>query len=303
MCKLIIYIFIGYIMDIYFDLKKFASESIHACIAACGKVDRLIEKFNDVDLPDENILKLNAGISGDTQPESRDAMIAKGTFEWLRDILQDPASFSLSNTSVKTLHRKIFKYSSRDDGTRGHYRTDLNDELNELFDQTKKALLSDDHHPLFVISLFRVSFINMMPFVTGNAQMANILSYVLLINSGYPFVSQLPLIASLKNTAGNVSREALPLLARNLFSLLSSHRPNAPDLEPPNSQTYLNSRRQNLLNCISKNAPLKISDIMGFFPGINRNTLKKDLLFLRAGKFISARGEGRGMVYFFSRDH
>ncbi len=289
-------------MDIIINLKQFSSESIHACVTACGQVDRMLYKFDDTVFSDENILKLNAGFIDGFDPESRDAMIAKGTHEWLRDFHKNPTSFSLSNTSIKALHRKIFKYSSRDDGTRGRYRTDLDNELKDYFDMIKKALISNEYHPLFVVSLFRISFINMIPFITGNAQTANILSYVLLINTRYAVVSQLPLIASLNITDGVTSRDQLPLLARNLFFLLSSHRPLAPNpathtLRGPNPNTYLNPRRQSLLNCISKNAPLKISDIMSFFPTESRNTIKKDLLFLREGGLILASGEGRGMTY------
>ncbi len=289
-------------MDIYFDLKSFSSESIHACIAAGGKVDRLLYKFNGNSFPSENILKFNAGASDNIDPRSRDAMIANGTLEWLQDFHESPTAFILSNTAVKALHRKIFKYSSRDDGARGRYRTDLDDDLKDLFDEIKKALRSDDYQPLFVISLFRLFFIDMMPFITGNAQTANILSYVLLFNAGYTIVSQLPLIASLNNTNGVASHDPLPLLARTLYSLMSSHLPNTPTLRTSQSYVYINPRRQSLINCISKNAPLKISDIMTFFPTESRNTVKKDLLFLRENGLVLSNGEGRGMVYFVSHD-
>ena len=289
-------------MDIYFDLKSFSSESIHACIAAGGKVDRLLYKFNGNSFPSENILKFNAGASDNIDPRSRDAMIANGTLEWLQDFHEGPTAFILSNTAVKSLHRKIFKYSSRDDGARGRYRTDLDDDLKDLFDEIKKALRSDDYQPLFVISLFRLFFIDMMPFITGNAQTANILSYVLLFNAGYTIVSQLPLIASLNNTNGVASHDPLPLLARTLYSLMSSHQPSTPTLRTSQSYVYINPRRQSLINCISKNAPLKISDIMTFFPTESRNTVKKDLLFLRENGLVLSNGEGRGMVYFVSHD-
>ena len=64
-----------------------------------------------------------------------------------------------------------------------------------------------------------------------------------------------------------------------------------------NSQPYLNSRRQSLLKCIDKNSPLKISDIMAFFPDQSRNTIKKDLIFLKEKKLILSIGKGRGVTY------
>ncbi len=288
-------------MDIIFTLKQFSAESIHACMAACGQVDRTRQSDDQSLPPNLLILKENAGLIPVPEPRSRDAMIAKGAYEWLQELHATDKPFSLSNTSVKALHRKLFKYSPRDEGTRGNYRTDLDDKMKSLFGKTKDVLDRQDRHSLFVISLFRVAFIDLMPFITGNAQCANLLAYALLVNNNYPIVSQLPLIASLNSTNSSAPRDSLPLLVNNLFSLLSSYHPNTPNSHTPNPQIYLNPRRQSLLTCINENAPVKISDIMAFLPDQSRNTIKKDLLFLKEKKLIFAQGQGRGMVYFFSK--
>jgi len=285
-------------MDIIFTLKQFSAESIHACIAACGQVDRTHQSDDQSLPPNLSILKENAGLIPVPEPGSRDAMIAKGAYEWLQELHATDKPFSLSNTSVKALHRELFKYSPRDEGTRGNYRTDFDDEMKSLFEKAKDVLDRQDRHSLFVISLFRVAFIDLMPFITGNAQCANLLAYALLINNNYPLVSQLPLVPSLNNPDSEFPQDPLVILPDALSKLLNDI--DQKKLAQPstlNSRPYLNSRRQSLLKCIDKNSPLKISDIMAFFPNQNRNTIKKDLIFLKEKTLLLSIGEGRGMTY------
>ncbi|MEA3392302.1 MAG: hypothetical protein U9Q91_04925, partial [Candidatus Marinimicrobia bacterium] len=268
-------------MDTTLNIKSFSAKSIHACVAACGRVDRAYQDDDQSLPPNLSVLKENAGLTPAPEAESRDAMIAKGAYEWLQELHVTDRPFSLSNTSVKALHRKLFKHSPRDEGTRGNYRTDLDDEMKSLFEKTKDALDRQDRHTLFVISLFRVAFIDLMPFITGNAQCANLLTYALLINNNYPLVSQLSLVPSLNNPDSEFSQDPLVVLPNAFFKLLDDiDQKKLAQSSTLNSQPYLNSRRQSLLACINKNAPLKISDIMAFFPDQSRNTIKKDLLFL-----------------------
>ncbi|MCF7831959.1 MAG: hypothetical protein K9N05_00085 [Candidatus Marinimicrobia bacterium] len=287
-------------MDMYFDLSKYDSEDLHACMAACGQIDRLGFYSKDKVIADLNVMKENAGLIPAPVPGSRNAMIATGAFEWLKELHKNEI-FSLSNTSVKALHRKLFKYSERDEGSRGNYRTDLDEDMKTLFEETKKYLRDPGRHPLLIISLFRISFIKLMPFITGNAQCANFIAYALLISNTYPRVSQLPLIASLNNPDSAFIQDSPVTLPAILLELLTTRSRALPTPEhtpqSSHSRTYLNSRRQSLLKCIEKNAPLKISDIMTFFPDQSRNTIKKDLLFLRENMMVDAKGEGRGVIY------
>ena len=285
-------------MDTTLNIKSFSAESIHDCVAACGRVNRAYQSDDQSLPPNLLILKENAGLIPVPEPGSRDAMIAKGAYEWLQEFHAGDKPFSLSNTSIKSLHRKLFKYSPRDEGTRGNYRTDLDDKMKLLFEETKDALDRQDRHTLFVISLFRVAFIDLMPFITGNAQCANLLAYALLINNNYPIASQLPLVPSLNNPDSEFSQDPLVILPDVLSKLLKDiDQKKLAQSSTLNSRLYLNPRRQSLLKCIDKNSPLKISDIMTFFPNQNRNTIKKDLIFLKEKTLILSIGEGRGTTY------
>ncbi|MEA2077094.1 MAG: hypothetical protein U9O95_03655 [Candidatus Marinimicrobia bacterium] len=290
-------------MDIYFNLKQFSPDSILSCIAACGRVDRAYQKPHDILTPDPVLLKQNAGITPGADPDGRNAQISQGAFECLEFLHKNTRHFSLSNTSVKDLHKRMLKHSPRDSEHRGAYRSDLDKTMQELYDSTRDALSRKDRHPLFTVALFRLNFIDLMPFITGNAQLANILSYVLLKDHGYPIVTQLLLIAKLNDPPKNISKDILTQLPDTLSHLLSKASKikymSSPAASPalPLSRSYLNPRRQKLLQHITRNAPLKISDIMTFFIDESRNTIKKDLLFLREKELILAKGEGRGMVY------
>jgi len=282
-----------------FDIKNYNSEHVLTCVSYCGKIDRMIHKFRKEIPANEKSLRINAGFRNDLEPGSRDEMVAKGTLEWLIEFHKDPLSFSLSSTAVKVLHRRVFKYSSRDGGTRGHYRTDLDKTMKAIFETTKQDLGPYDRHPLFTISLFRISFIDAMPFVTGNLLCANLIAYALLCQNGFALVSQLPLLASLDSTDSNDSKDRLSILPKTIFKLISRAPESAHTADPEirTHDTYLNPRRKSLLKYIQKNAPLKISDIMTAFPNESRNTIKKDLIYLRENEVIVAMGKGRGMIY------
>ncbi|MCK4530378.1 MAG: hypothetical protein KAU44_04305, partial [Candidatus Marinimicrobia bacterium] len=95
-------------MDTTLNIKSFSAKSIHACVAACGQVDRACQSNSQTLPPNLSVLKENAGLITRLEAGSRDAMIAKGAYEWLQELHATDKPFSLSNTSVKALHRKLF---------------------------------------------------------------------------------------------------------------------------------------------------------------------------------------------------
>lgn len=289
-----------YIMDIYLKSTWFTADSIQSCIAACARVDRFSADLSGSAATNIHAISENAGYKNTLIPGSREALIAKGTQELLENFHAGESPFSLSNTSVKVLHRHLLKYSPRDTEYRGRYRATPDKELHTLFETAQTALSRPDRHPLFTISIFRAVFIRIMPFISGNVLLANILSYFLLFLNGYPFVAQLPLINMLNNPPKVISSEPLVMLPEAISSLLEEYHllfPVPQDIQGAGRSPYLNPRRRELLYCVIKHSPLKISDIMQHLPEQNRNTIKKDLLFLRENKMISARGDGRGTVY------
>lgn len=290
-------------MDNYFKLNNCNEEELHLLIRCCAIVDRFQGAWQTmhpgVCVPDLEMLRWNAGFNKigptDEKPESRDEQIARGALELLHDAQEYINSFSLTNTTVKNYHRRLLQHSPRDAEHRGTFRTNLDMDMQELLEITRDLLQSPNRHSLVIIAFFRAAFIKVMPFMAANAQLANIISYLLLLQNGYVFVSQFPLIAAMDNPPEKYSRHAICLLPETLALLIQSG--DMPKGQTRKIASYLNPRRKNVLEYIRNYAPVKISDIMTHFPNESRNTIKKDLLFLRESDLITVNGEGRGMVY------
>ncbi|WP_372473871.1 hypothetical protein AB4865_00975 [Capnocytophaga sp. ARDL2] len=65
---------------------------------------------------------------------------------------------------------------------------------------------------------------------------------------------------------------------------------------------YLNEQQELIKSFISKNQPIKISDLAKFFPDISLSTLKKDLQYMRSEKNLTMIGQGKGSVYIINED-
>ena len=286
-------------MDINLLIKQLGAESIHAFMKALDRLSPFVYGVtSETGEPDRTIIKANAGFHPDIAPGSRDEMIAKGCFEWLNSLSQNDNGFLLSNKRVKELHRKIFIYSERDQGTCGNYRAPLDEKMEAIYETTNEQLKQDDRHPLFTISLFRTAFLEAMPFVTGNGLIANLISYALLLDHGYGFVINLPLVASLNNASSSPAKNQLTIIPEELSRLIEDRFIiNRPSSLQKNNVAYLNPRQTVLLEIIRQYAPVKISDIMNHMPDENRNTIKKDLVLLKQFSLVITKGEGRGVLY------
>ena len=60
---------------------------------------------------------------------------------------------------------------------------------------------------------------------------------------------------------------------------------------------YLNDRQKRIRNFIKEKKAVKVQDIDKQFPDISRNTIKKDLQYLKNEKFIDQMGQNKGTVY------
>ena len=62
-------------------------------------------------------------------------------------------------------------------------------------------------------------------------------------------------------------------------------------------RNYLSPRQKKIKEYVKDNQPVKFSDIANNFKEINKNTLKKDLQYMKRDKEIKALGERKGTVY------
>ncbi|MBW6457746.1 MAG: hypothetical protein K0B52_01145 [FCB group bacterium] len=237
------------------------------------------------------MLLLNAGVANSPSPESRENRISIAVHLILKAFHADTKPVDLSVPSICDLHRRLFQFSPEDLPYGGRLRDPEDRELEKLLIRLADRLNDNKYHLLFSLSRFRHAFLRLMPFITANGLLVNILCYFLLVQNEYGFVMHLPFLTALSKPGPDLSGDPFLLLSETIVHVLRDYK----TLRQP---VYLNIRRQKVSDLISHGgAPMKISDIMKYFPEENRNTIKKDLLFLKEKRFITASGSGRGMVY------
>ena len=94
----------------------------------------------------------------------------------------------------------------------------------ELVDWTRAALEHKSLHPLLVIAVFTVVFLEIHPFQDGNGRLSRILTTLLLLRSGYAYVPYSSLESVIEQ-----SKESYYLALRNTQGTL---RTDMPDWQP-----------------------------------------------------------------------
>jgi len=176
-------------------------------------------------LSDEDVEKFVRGLSIKKFAD-RDKQEVKGYYELLENIFNSWKHITLSESSIKHLHKELLKYASKDEGHRGEYkkgenRVEMYDEtgksvgvifetvpayltpkrMHELVEETNVALTSKEYHPLIIVGNFIVEFLAIHPFSDGNGRLSRILTNLLMLKSGYtyaPYVSHEKLIEDSK---------------------------------------------------------------------------------------------------------
>src|ERR1700681_4637429 len=144
---------------------------------------------------------------------TRDEQEVAGYAETVELIFQSCEAITLTENHVKQLHRDLLKYSEKDAHHRGEYKTQPNsvgafDEtgkqiaivfetaapfdtprlMTEVVGWAREELESRQLHPLLVIAIFLVVFLEIHPFQDGNGRVSRILTTLLLLRAGYAYV-------------------------------------------------------------------------------------------------------------------
>jgi len=163
-------------------------------------------------LSDEEVKKIMQGLSL-SKFADRDSQEVQGYLEVLQNVFDSFQTLPLRESTIQSLHKELLKYSSKDDLHRGDYKQKENivgildesgkvakimfettpawqtpKEMTELVDWTHEALEKERFHPLLIIANFIVEFLKIHPFEDGNGRLSRVLTNLLLLRSGYPFV-------------------------------------------------------------------------------------------------------------------
>ncbi len=268
--------------------------------------------------------------------DTRDEQEVAGYSEVMDLIFEHAAEIPLSENYIKQLHRDLLKYSNKDEGHRGEYKTNTNhveafapngDSLGiifetatpfdtprlmrELVEWATTSLKTKSLHPLLITGIFVVVFLEIHPFQDGNGRLSRVLTTLLLLKSGYSYVPYSSLESIIER-----SKDAYYLALRKTQGTI---RTNNPDWQPW-LLFFLHALKKQKKNLEKKIEREKI--ILGQLPELsiqiiefvkshgrgtisdiekttnaNRNTIKKHLAQLVEEGHIAKHGAGRGVWY------
>src|SRR3990167_2996715 len=163
-------------------------------------------------ISDEDIEKMMRGLSMQKFAD-RDIQEVQGYYELLENVFNAWNSIPLSESTIKHLHRELLKYVEKDKLHRGEYKkienkvemvNEAGQSIGTLFDTTpayltpkemqeivewaREAIILKEIHPFLIIGNFLVEFLNIHPFQDGNGRLSRILTNLLLLKTGYPYV-------------------------------------------------------------------------------------------------------------------
>src|SRR6202046_678318 len=176
---------------------------------------------------------------------TRDEQEVAGYAEVMETVFNAWADIPITENHIKQLHRDLLRHSSKDERHRGEYKTLRNDvgafnadgkvfgivfETATPFDTPRRmaelvAWLKDARelarlHPLLIVAVFVVTFLEIHPFQDGNGRLSRILTTLLLLQAGYAYVPYSSLESAIEN-----SKESYYLALRQTQGTLHSEKP------------------------------------------------------------------------------
>jgi Fic family protein len=270
---------------------------------------------------------------------TRDEQEVAGYAETMELIFRSWAEITLTEDHVKQLHRDLLKYSEKDAHHRGNYKTHPNNvvafneegkqigtvfeaaspfdtpqRMAELVAWCTESLTSRELHPLLIIGLFTVVFLEIHPFQDGNGRLSRILTTLLLLRAGYSFVPYSSLESvieqskegyylALHQTEVSIRTEAQnwePWVLFFLRALQQQVNRLARKIERERTiRGALPELSARIIEFAREHGRVTISDVVRL-TGTSRNTLKQHFRQLVAQGYLALNGSGRGAWYVLS---
>ena len=178
--------------------------------------------------------------------ETRDEQEVAGYAELMDLVFSSWQDIPFNENHIKQLHQTLLRHSEKDARHRGHYKTNSNSvaafdengtqigivfETASPFDTPRlmKELVTwvtlernkAQLHPLLIISIFVVVFLEIHPFQDGNGRLSRVLTTLLLIQAGYVYVPYCSLESVIE-----VNKEAYYLALRQTQGTIRTETPN-----------------------------------------------------------------------------
>jgi Fic family protein len=180
---------------------------------------------------------------------SRDEQEVFGYAEVMETVFQSWTDITITENHIKQLHRDLLRHSDKDKRHRGAYKTLRNDvgafdadgkmigvvfetatpfdtprRMTELVTWLNEVRELRRIHPLLIVAVFIVTFLEIHPFQDGNGRLSRVLTTLLLLQAGYAYVPYSSLESVIEN-----SKEGYYLALRQTQGTIRS---DAPDWQP-----------------------------------------------------------------------
>ena len=267
---------------------------------------------------------------------TRDEQEVAGYAEVMDQLFASWQDISFSENHIKQLHQMLLRYSEKDTRHRGNYKTHSNsvaafDEngaqigivfqtatpfdtprlMSELVDWVNQEREAGQLHPLLIIAICIVVFLEIHPFQDGNGRLSRVLTTLLLLQAGYAYVPYSSLESVIEQ-----SKEAYYLALRQTQGTI---RTEAPDWQPwlvfflrsLTEQVALLEKKVEREKIVMATLPELSLQIVEFtrehgrvtmseviqLTGASRNTLKQHFRALVEHGTLNQHGSGRGVWY------
>lgn len=178
--------------------------------------------------------------------DTRDEQEVAGYAEVMETVFSSWQHIPFNENHIKQLHRDLLRYSAKDDRHRGEYKKTSNSvaafdgdgkqigivfETATPFDSPRLmaelvAWLTEARdlrrlHPLLIIAVFTVVFLEIHPFQDGNGRLSRVLTTLLLLKTGYAYVPYSSLESVIEH-----SKEGYYLALRQTQCTIRTDSPN-----------------------------------------------------------------------------
>jgi Fic family protein len=271
--------------------------------------------------------------------DTRDEQEVAGYAEAMETIFHAWQDIPITENHIKQLHRDLLRYSEKDERHRGEYKTLSNSvaafdengkqigivfetaapfdtprlmaELVAWLDEVRELKRT---HPLLVVALFIVVFLEIHPFQDGNGRLSRVLTTLLLLQAGYAYVPYSSLESVIEN-----SKEGYYLGLRQTQRTIRTNAPNwgpwllfflralqqqkrrmATKMELEKTiMAALPELAVQIIDHARQHGRVTMGDIVKV-TGASRNTLKEHFRHLRVQGHLEKHGVGKGTWYVLS---
>ena len=267
---------------------------------------------------------------------TRDEQEVAGYAELMELVFSSWQDIPFNENHIKQLHQILLRHSEKDTRHRGQYKTHSNSvaafdesgaqigivfETASPFDTPRLMAelvtwVNDERgqaalHPLLIIAIFVVVFLEIHPFQDGNGRLSRVLTNLLLLQAGYAYVPYSSLESvielnkeayylALRQTQGSIRTDApnwQPWLVFFLRSLAEQVRRLEKKVEREKIVlAALPELSLQIVEFAREHGRVTIGNAITF-TGVSRNTLKQHFRNLVAAGHLNQHGSGRGVWY------